>query len=127
MKPAMLLHFHHVPGRLRVELASIRRNRQAAEAAANALRALPGVTAVSTSPAIGSLTVSYDPRRIAPHDLTAALDRQGCLGPKGAAAPAASSKGLASRAGDMAAQALVEAVLRRMLGDAGSMLARLIA
>ncbi len=123
----MLLHFHHVPGRLRVELASIRRDSRAAEAAANALRALAGVTSVSSSPAIGSLTVVYDPRRIAPRDLTAALERQGYLDRSAKASPAPAGRALISRAGDIAAQALVEAALRRMLGGAGSALVRLIA
>ncbi len=123
----MLLHFHHVPGRLRVELASIRRDSRAAEAAADALRALPGVTSVSSSPAIGSLTVVYDPRRIAPRDLTAALERQGYLDRSAKASPAPAGRALISRAGDIAAQALVEAALRRMLGGAGSALVRLIA
>ncbi len=123
----MLLHFHHVPGRLRVELASIRRDRRAAAAAADALRALPGVRAVSSSPAIGSLTVTYDPGRIAPREITAALERQGCLDAKSKATSGQPGAALLSRAGDMAAQALVETLLRRMFGGAGAAIIRLIA
>lgn len=123
----MLLHFHHVPGRLRVELASLRRNREAAGAVAEALRAIPGVTTVSVAPAIGSLTVTYDHDRLSPDRLTATLERLGCLEPQGGGAAAPRGPALVAAAGDMAARALVEAVLRRMLGDAGSALARLLA
>lgn len=123
----MLLHFHHVPGRLRVELARIRRNSQAAEAAVEALRAIPGVTSVSSSPAIGSLTVTYDRGRVSPDRLTAALEELGCLGLQASGAVAPRGKALVSAAGDMAARALVEALLRRTLGDAGAALVRLLA
>lgn len=80
------LFVHHVPGRLR--LRAPRLHSDAAEATA---RAVPGVASAKTNPLTKSLTITYDPRRLAIADLWSAL--QASLGAPLATIPCPSVAG----------------------------------
>lgn len=76
---AGVLYLHHVPGRLRVRLALLRRNGPAVIALRARLLALEGVTSVSINPVTGSIIIYYDRQRFAPQTFWMALRHLGFL------------------------------------------------
>lgn len=56
----MASYVHHVPGRLRVRLASVKRNERRARQLRDLLEGLPGVDGVEISTVTGSVTIAYD-------------------------------------------------------------------
>jgi Heavy metal associated domain 2 len=60
---SMLEYVHFVPGRLRLKITALRRQRSAAEAAAK-VAALPMVTSAVANPLTGSLTINFDRRQL---------------------------------------------------------------
>lgn len=72
----MLEYVHSVPGRLRLKISQLRDRNQAAEAEAR-LGAIPSVKSAAANPATGSLTISYDERRLSVEDLWESLAAQG--------------------------------------------------
>jgi hypothetical protein len=52
---------HHVPGRLRLRSAALKRNVCASEEARRHLAQIEGVTSVRANPATGSVLLEYDP------------------------------------------------------------------
>jgi hypothetical protein len=75
-----MLYLHHVPGRLRLRLAALKGNGLAATRACAMARAISGVTDVQANEATGSLVIRYDPRRLTPDALWAALCENGLVG-----------------------------------------------
>lgn len=59
----MTSYVHHLPGRLRVKLRSLKRNADYAAVLQTSLSALPGVRDVRINTLTGSLLVGYDPAR----------------------------------------------------------------
>lgn len=57
----MTLYLHHIPGRLRVRLAAIKRNEAKAAVVRRLLEGSPGVLSVDIARLTGSVTVAYDP------------------------------------------------------------------
>lgn len=70
-------YMHHVPGRLRLRAATLRRDRDRAEAIEEMVKAIDGVAAVAVNLTTGSLTVVYDPSRLAPEEILRVLQRYG--------------------------------------------------
>jgi hypothetical protein len=106
----MISYLHHVPGRLRVSLPAVKRNRAAAAAVERALAALDGIRAVHANPLTGSVIVRYDPARIGSDGVLIrllALDLPRLPQPPRVAAPPSVLDGLADR--------LVRTLLQRFL------------
>jgi hypothetical protein len=82
-------YVHHVPGRIRVRTAALKRDPHAAAAARTTFQGLDGVTDVRVNPVTGSLTVTYDHGRIATASLTAILRQRGYLAADVAVVPSA--------------------------------------
>lgn len=74
----MTSYIHHVPGRLRVRDARIKRNPEAVAAVESLVSALEGVLAVSASQVTGSVVITYDRDITCPHALLDELKRRGC-------------------------------------------------
>lgn len=74
----MTHYIHHVPGRLRVRNARLKRNSEAVAAARSTIGAIDGVLAVSISEVTGSIVVTYDRDVTCPHNLLDELKRHGC-------------------------------------------------
>ncbi len=55
----MVLHLHHVPGRLRICLQKLKGNRSAIPPLHAELLSIPGVESASLSPHTGSITIFY--------------------------------------------------------------------
>src|SRR5687767_8803816 len=60
----MTYHLHQVPGRLRFTDARWERDTEGLALAVAALRQVAGVTDVTANPATGSVTVTYEPKRV---------------------------------------------------------------
>lgn len=68
---------HHVPGRLRVRAAALRRNRDRAEEIDEMVKAVEGVSAAAVNLVTGSLTIVYEPDRVNPNAILAKLRQCG--------------------------------------------------
>jgi copper chaperone CopZ len=68
---------HHIPGRLRVRAATLRRNRDRAGEIEGIVKAIDGVSAAAVNLLTGSLTVVYEPSRVSAN---AILDTLRCRG-----------------------------------------------
>jgi hypothetical protein len=60
----MVAYLHHVPGRLRLKIASLKGDPDAAAAAQRDLSAVPGIITATANPVTGSLTIHYCEREI---------------------------------------------------------------
>lgn len=78
---------HHVPGRLRIRMAALRRNPRAAVRARRLLGNGHGVLQVQANPLTGSLLVLYDPERISGQDLLDMMAQGGFAPPRKQACP----------------------------------------
>lgn len=72
-------YIHHVPGRLRVRTAVVKRNERQATAVKALLQSTEGVRAVAINPLTGSVTVHYDEKTTNSSALLDKLNRQGYL------------------------------------------------
>ena len=59
----MKCYVHHVPGRLRVRVASTKGNPAAAEKLVRRLKARKGVRSIAVNPVTGSVLIQYDERK----------------------------------------------------------------
>lgn len=75
----MTHYLHHVPGRLRVRSAAIKRNPAKAEAVQAALSELDGVLEVEVRPVTGSITVHYDGESCTMQDLVGLMKARGYI------------------------------------------------
>jgi hypothetical protein len=127
----MVLHLHHVPGRLRVRLARLQGHSRAIVPLHSELLAIDGVKSASINAHSGSVTILYDRDRFATEALWSTLRRLGYLDaePQSAAAPSRSfaQTALASAATGTIAEALAGEVVKHLLGRSAGALIRLIA
>ena|SRR5438105_5866142 len=72
-----MLYIHHVPGRLRLQTQQLKGNRLVAQAACDAVVAIPGVVEASVSPITGSLVIAYDQQQLTPAVLWQSLCERG--------------------------------------------------
>ncbi|MEO5336523.1 MAG: heavy-metal-associated domain-containing protein [Magnetospirillum sp. WYHS-4] len=97
----MASYVHHVPGRLRVRLASVKRNERRARRVSALLEELPGVESVEISTVTGSVTVVYDQAETDASHLFQALRREGHMNSEIAASGEPDNwQDLASKAGE---------------------------
>lgn len=105
---------HHLPGRLRLRVAAIRRDEDAAARLREVLSAIPGVRRVDCSTLTGSLLVDYDGARTG---LATLLRRLGEAGidepPRRGASPV---HGMAEKVVAMVVDRLVERSALALLG-----------
>lgn len=137
----MVLHLHHVPGRLRVRLALLKGHARAIVPLHGELLAIPGVRSASINAHSGSVTIFYDRARFETEALWSTLRRLGYLEPEpqSAAAPARAvaadvvpssafpTGALASAAAGAIAEAVAGEVAKHVLGRSAGALIRMIA
>lgn len=105
----MRSRIHHVPGRLRVRSAAFQCEGEAARHAQTRLEGLDGVSLVRHNPHAASLTVHYDPARLALPRLLGELEGIGCVSvPLAEGAPAA-------RRGKALGQVILGAVVNKAI------------
>jgi len=125
----VLLHLHHVPGRLRLSLAGLKRNASGAAALREALLAIPGVTSTSASTPIGSVTIFYESGRLEMEQVWMALRDEGFLDcPRCAPRWAAQiqQERIAAAVADAIGRTVLSILLQRLLGPAGGSLVELL-
>jgi hypothetical protein len=114
----MVLHLHHVPGRLRVCLARLKGNPRAVAPLKAELLAIEGVETAAIRVHSGSVTIVYDRLRFETEAFWATLLRLGYLDaapPKALPAPPRPNA-LASAATAAIAEAVVAEVVKRSAG-----------
>ena len=120
----MSYYIHHVPGRLRIKTARLRR----AECPAmlgKTLGELPGIDSYSHNGKIGSVLIHYDPARLSADDILYHLYKAGCLDSAISASPATSAGGdLVKQAGALFGNALFGTLLRKSVETSVISLAR---
>jgi copper chaperone CopZ len=113
----MNTYVHHVPGRLRVRTAAVKRNPEAAALAKQSLSAVAGVLSAEANTVTGSVTLRYDPATISQHDIFDVLRRagyaQGSLGQRGPAGPESVVNGYADVIAEKIGAFVVKKVLER--------------
>jgi hypothetical protein len=125
----MVLHLHHVPGRLRVSLAALKKNREAIIPLRAELLAIPGVQSASINSITGSVIIHYDRNCFEPDAFWTILSQRGYVGqtPR-CASPHTFDKmdAVASMAANAVVDALLGALLERCLGRPATTLVRLL-
>lgn len=81
----MVHYLHHVPGRLRVRSAVIKRDETMARRLYETLSTLHGVSSVEVSTITGSVKITYDTRHIGHDDLLEHLSGHSIVQPEGGA------------------------------------------
>jgi hypothetical protein len=125
----MLLHFHHVPGRLRVALGGLKRNAQAAASLQQALLAVPGVKSAAITTATGSVIIHYERERLEIEDFWAILRSEGhpCDTPEARTALWINpTHPVAVAIADALGREILSVALHGILGPTGGVLARLL-
>src|SRR5579875_1621052 len=107
-----MLYLHHVPGRLRLRLAALRGDGPAVARACAVARAIPAILDARANRATGSLVIRYDPQRLTPGELWAALCVHGLVSGPSPPEEAADWRALLTRAVlDRLASALLGALV----------------
>jgi hypothetical protein len=110
----MSSYVHHVPGRLRVRTAAVKRNPQAAALARQSLSAVSGVLSAETNTLTGSVTVRYDPSTISQHGIFDVLQRDGYARVGGLETPSG-PESVVNGYADAIAEKLTTLVVKRIL------------
>jgi hypothetical protein len=121
----MTFYIHHVPGRLRVCLAWLKRNANAAAALRAELASIQGIISIRTNVAIGSVTIIYDRDRVDPGLFLDRLRNFGEIGGVGIEAKpyrASAARRLPGAATDYVAKAAVQALLEWAIGRSAAAL-----
>lgn len=124
----MVLSLHHVPGRIRVSLAALKRNRSAAAPLSSKLLELGGVRSASVNVWSGSVTVHYDRNRFETESFWSTLRELGHIDQtvRRAPSPAANDMtGAATAAMKAIEETLVTAALEHFFGRSAGALIRL--
>jgi copper chaperone CopZ len=110
---------HHVPGRLRLRIAALKRNPVRAMAVRNLIEGRPGVTSVDASALTGSVTVLYDTGTMAAAEILRTLREHGFIVAAGTEVArvggADSDAAVTTEVGDFLAKVLVGAVLEKVV------------
>jgi len=126
----MILHLHHIPGRLRVRLAKLRHNQRAVAPLRAELLTIRGVKSVSVNPYTGSILLHYYQNEYQPETFWLILRRLGYIGetwPCAARGHSNQLRFIASAAARSAAKVLLSMLLERWLGYSAGSLVRLLA
>ena len=74
-----MLYIHHVPGRLRLQISTLKSNQSLAQATLNNISAITGVLDARVSVVTGSLIITYDKQRLSAAALWQALCHRGLV------------------------------------------------
>ncbi len=120
----MSYYIHHVPGRLRIQTACLRRAECRARLG-KMLEELSGIDSHSHNDKIGSVLIHYDTARLNADDILYHLYKAGCLDSPISAVPTAPAGGdLVQQAGALFGNALFGTLLRKSVETSVLSLAR---
>ncbi|MER2601149.1 MAG: HMA2 domain-containing protein [Candidatus Competibacter phosphatis] len=121
----MNYYIHHVPGRLRIKTACLRRA-ECQNHLGQILGDLPGIENHAHNGKIGSVLIHYDPAQLSADDILYHLHKAGCLDSAISASPIASSGNgaLVKQVGALFGNALFGTLLRKSVETSVLSLAR---
>jgi copper chaperone CopZ len=123
----MSMYVHHIPGRLRMRVAAVKRNPEAARVARQRLSAVEGVLSAEANAVTGSVTVRYDQARISHHDLLNVLRRAGYCPESTGSNPSISPESVINGYADLVAEKVATFVVKKALErSAGALIGALI-
>ncbi len=112
---SMSYYLHEVPGRLRIQIPSLKRNFQGAQDVRDLLEYLTGIKSVSVNTFTGSVTVHHDPDIIPSRAILTLLARENYIDVARAIPSHQYMEKALSRAGHVASKALLGFALDRAL------------
>ena len=120
-------YLHHVPGRLRVRSAAVKRNAARAATVEQFVTGLHGVREVDVRTVTGSVTVFYDPELTSPDAIIAALRGAGYVSPDADPAKASPSTGAVGPTTTRVTETVLNIALEKVLErSATAMIAALV-
>lgn len=115
---------HKVPGRLRVKTPLIKGKEQTAKHVETFLRQVQGIVSIATNPLTGSITITYDEKKITADYLLTILQSRGIFDISKATTNDQYITSTATKAGNIVYKAVLGAVVESALeGSALSLLA----
>jgi cation transport ATPase len=112
---SMSYYLHEVPGRLRIQIPSLKRNSQSAQEVRDLLEDLSGIESASVNTVTGSVTVHYDPETIRSRAILSLLSREEYIDVTRAIPSHQYVETALSKAGRVASKALIGFALDRAL------------
>jgi hypothetical protein len=112
---SMSYYLHEVPGRLRIQIPSLKRNSQRAQDVRDLLEDLSGIESASVNIFTGSVTVHYDPETISSRAILTLLSREEYIDVARAIPSHQYVETALSKAGHVASKALIGFALDRAL------------
>jgi copper chaperone CopZ len=110
---------HHVPGRLRLRIAAVKRNPGRAKVVEDLIEGRPGITSVDANTLTGSVTVIYDTDAITPTEILGILRDRGFVVAGGTEVAQVGGPdpdaAITTEVGDFLAKILVGAVLEKVV------------
>jgi copper chaperone CopZ len=76
---SMTYYLHEVPGRIRIKIPALKKDREEASCLENLLKSISGVTSVSVNTLTGSVIVYFDPEFVSSRAVLTFLSRQGYI------------------------------------------------
>ncbi|MGO9567978.1 MAG: HMA2 domain-containing protein [Desulfomonilaceae bacterium] len=120
-------YLHEVPGRLRIQISSLKRNSQRAQEVQDLLEDLSGIKSTSVNTVTGSVIVHYDPDIVHSRTILTLLSREEYIDVARAVSSHQYVETTLSKAGHLASKALLGFALDRALqGSPLSILAAFI-
>ncbi|MFZ5906465.1 MAG: HMA2 domain-containing protein [Nitrospirota bacterium] len=120
----MSYYMHKVPGRLRVKTPLIKGKEQTAKHVETFLRQVQGIVSIATNPLTGSITITYDEKKITADYLLTILQSRGIFDISKATTNDQYITSTATKAGNIVYKAVLGAVVESALeGSALSLLA----
>ena len=103
---------HHLPGRLRLRSAALKRNAHAIEYQRRQLAEITGVTSVEANPSTGSLLLKYDPTVVPPANVVELFASRGITAHK---ATGASELGWSEELMTALKRSMLEVIAERLM------------
>ncbi|MFZ5867201.1 MAG: HMA2 domain-containing protein [Thermodesulfobacteriota bacterium] len=75
----MAYYLHEVPGRLRIKIPALKKNRNLAWELETLLNSAPGITSVSVNTVTGSVIIYFDPKVVNSRAVLTLLSREGYI------------------------------------------------
>lgn len=123
----MSYYLHDVPGRLRIKTPLIKRNEKLAKHVERFLAQINGIQSVTTNPLTGSITMTYDEKKVSSRMLLDTLQTRGIFDSARAVTNDQYVRSTASKASQVVYKAVVGAFVERAFeGSALSLLTVLL-
>jgi copper chaperone CopZ len=115
-------YIHHVPGRIRVRVPSVKRNEKEAQAVQGLLEGIEGVSVVSVSTVTSSVTINYDARMVSSTAIMETLRHQNYFNWETATTDSKPSPGAAAKAGEIFGKTIFGVIMEKAIEQSATAL-----